>query len=129
MKVIENENTVFFDVDYTLIYHKEWLEGDQRKHCPVDLEAFYDKRVNQTLFFTRSQQHITLLKQCVARGRTVIVWSNNGHYWAKMIVKLLEIDCLIEYVMCKPSMYVDDKTANDFMQHVYLGNENKDGDK
>lgn len=131
MKVIENENTAFFDVDYTLIYHKKWFNGI--KNIPHNDEAgervLHDHRIGESLVYVPSRQHISLLKQCHARGRFVVVWSNNGFAWATRVVEELGLQKFVNIVMAKPSMYVDDKKADEFMQHVYLGNDQKDGDK
>lgn len=128
--LIENENTVFFDVDYTLIYHKRWIEGIQNiEHDKENGECvLHDHRINMSLVYIPSDQHITLLKQCSSRGRTVFVWSNNGYAWANLVVKHLGLEKYVDFIMAKPAMYVDDKKADEFLQHVYLGNENKDGD-
>ena len=101
MRVIENENTVFFDVDFTLIYHKRWVDGNSYiKPKPKEYErVLYDKRIDMTLVYVPSNQHITLLKQCFTRGRTVFVWSNNGYEWAKMVIKQLQLEEFVHYVI------------------------------
>lgn len=119
MKVIKNETTILFDIDETLIFHKEWHPG--KADVPVDRIAVYDHRIQRTLEVKLNEENIALLKQSKARGRCVIVWSNAGYEWATIVIKKLGLTDHVDYVLTKPGCYVDDLDANQFMHRVYLG--------
>lgn len=121
MKVIENENTIFFDVDMTLIMHKNSHKGIPTLHQnPNGYLEIYDKRIDRTIIAEPYFPHIDILLQSKARGRFIVVWSASGHQWAKMAVEALGIQDHVDLVMTKPSAYVDDVDANKFMNRVYI---------
>lgn len=120
MKIIENENTIFFDVDETLILHSGSFAG-KSEHKPVGNNVFiYDKRIDRTIIAQPYHPHIDILLQSKARGRFVVVWSASGHLWAEMVLKALGLQNHVDLVMTKPSVYLDDIDANKFMNRVYI---------
>lgn len=113
MKIIKNENTVFFDVDETLILHQD-------NNLEDDIFTIKDEDTNEYLPVKRHYRHIGYLKKSKARGRFVVVWSANGHKWAETVVKALGLKKYVDLCMTKPTVYFDDVDANTFMSRVYI---------
>lgn len=95
---IRNNNTVFFDVDETLILHRSSFS----KHQMIDPTSKY------MVGFEPHEKHIILLKQYKARGFFIVVWSKAGDEWANAVVKNLALDSFVDIVMTKPDRYIDD---------------------
>lgn len=116
MKVIKNEQLVFIDVDDTLV---KW---EQPIHLPgakrIEIEDATD---NSIVFLEPHLKHIELLKKYKARGYTVTVWSGGGYMWAESVVKTLGLEEHVDFVMTKPSKYVDDLPCTEWMgARIYL---------
>ena len=111
MKVIENENTVFIDVDETLVLH-----------CLSSEAGLFitDPDTNEKLPVIEHKRHIGYLKKSKSRGRFVVVWSANGYRWAMTVVKALGLTKYVDVCMTKPTVYFDDVPADSFMQRVYI---------
>lgn len=96
MKVIKSTRSVFFDVDDTLAL---W-EGSS---------------------YSGHQRHIEMMAKFKERGHTVVVWSAGGAEWAVSVCEELGIEDLVDYVMDKPSWYVDDLPSSVWMKNpIYL---------
>ncbi len=114
MKVINQESTIFFDVDDTLV-----MWGKAKKH---------EKVVHITCPYGSQQEtlrphkgHIKVLKDRSKRGSFIIVWSAGGYQWANAVVKALGLEDYVNLIMSKPQMYVDDKKAKDIMgERLYI---------
>jgi FMN phosphatase YigB (HAD superfamily) len=120
MKVIENENTIFFDIDQTLILHKFSESGTPKNNYNGLYVEIYDERIDRTITAEPYYPHIDILLQSKARGRFVVVWSASGHHWAELVMKALKLESHVDLVLTKPSAYVDDVDANKFMNRVYI---------
>lgn len=112
LNVVKNETVSCFDVDWTLV-----------EAClpttPNAIEML-DPRTNKNVYFLRYEEHIELLEQMKGRGRYIIVWSAAGHAWAEAIVKQLGIEHLVDQVMTKPMVMVDDKPIDDWATRCFL---------
>lgn len=111
MKVIQNENTVFIDVDETLILHTDKDKADI---------YILDPDTDERLPVKKHKRHIGYLRKSKARGRFVVVWSANGYRWAMTVVKALGLTKYVDMCMTKPTVYFDDVPADSFMQRVYI---------
>lgn len=117
MHVIEDENVVCFDVDDTLVM---WNSKCVPTH-KIDILCPYSNSFN---FLKPHMAHIDLLKKYKGRGLTVVVWSAGGYKWAEAVVKALELEAFVDYVMTKPSKIVDDLMPNEiFTTRIYLKDE------
>lgn len=122
MKLIENENVVFCDVDETLVV---WDKEYQHEKVSRDNEIILkDPYTGDTLYLQRHMPHIRLLKQYKGRGFTIIVWSKAGCKWSEEVVKKLGLEEYVDYCMTKPDRYLDDKTNPEEIigVRVYLNN-------
>jgi len=111
MKTIKSELIAFFDVDDTLIM---WSGS-------FDFVTIVDPHTGVRMEVSTNRNNITLLKEKASRGFKVIVWSQGGYAWAEAVVKALGLESQVDYVMSKPTTYVDDLTVNTwFPQRVWL---------
>tara|TARA_R100001086_G_scaffold156380_1_gene83647 strand:- start:1846 stop:2199 length:354 start_codon:yes stop_codon:yes gene_type:complete len=88
----EESKFIYFDVDETLI----------RWH-PIESEIIIDGHamgINWNV--------IKYMRKCKANGMTVVVWSQGGCEWAEEVVKVLNIESMVDVCLSKPSIYVDD---------------------
>jgi len=114
MKVFKKRSPVTVDVDDTLV---AWPEDYEEKYSDRIQFNWYGK----TVWLKPIPYIIHLLKSHKTRGFTIIVWSGNGYAWAQEVIKVLELGKYVDLIMEKPSKYIDDKNANDWMQHVDVG--------
>lgn len=115
MKVLKTEKLLFVDVDDTLIMWQWEPEYNEKT-------IFYkDPYTNKRFEVLPNRPNITLLKEKAFRGFTVVVWSAGGWQHAEAVVKALKLASYVDYVMSKPTAYVDDKDVNDwFPMRIYL---------
>lgn len=101
MLVIKNENTVFFDVDNTLILcASEYI-------CHKKIWV-YDPITNSKIEVAVHGSMIRLLREEHHRGSHVIVWSRGGYEWASNVIRALDLENYVHLVMTKPMAYFDD---------------------
>lgn len=112
MKTVQNEAVAACDVDWTLI--EECLPDNK------DAIKMLDPRTNEHVYFVPYKEHIQLLKQMKGRGRYIIVWSAAGYTWAEAIVKALGIEDVVDQVMTKPMVMVDDKPIEEWATRCFL---------
>lgn len=111
MNVFPSDLTTYFDVDDTLVV---WGKSHHPDAITIDNYGHPTKLVPHTA-------HIEFLKRQKARGFTVVVWSQGGARWAESVVKALKLEQFVDVIITKPTMYVDDLKAEEFMtQRVYF---------
>lgn len=122
--VIASEQLFMFDVDETLIRHKKQVvETDE----PIGINSPYEKTTEWVL---PHRPHIKLLKNRHARGATIVVWSANGYRWAEAVVKALNLEPYVHFIMSKPQAYVDDLPAAEILgERMYLQPDSAWGNK
>jgi hypothetical protein len=116
---IENEQIYMYDVDDTLVMWTNHFtqpgEGRVRIVDPYDQAPVYLKP---------HERHVKLLKQMHGRGRYIVVWSQSGVQWAHAVVEALGLSDFVHLVMTKPTGYVDDLPADQWMRdRIYLPTE------
>lgn len=110
MRVNTNELRVLVDVDKTLIVK-----------CSIgDYGCFYPDYYGVSVAHAPLYGNIQLLKAQKARGYEVIVHSANGYKWAETIIKALKLEEFVDEVATKPLKYIDDKPADEWMQRVFI---------
>lgn len=116
MQVFLNEQLVPVDCDDTLVM---WSDQYQQPHG--DAIPIIDPYDQSTNYLTPNKKHIDLIKKYKGRGFLVIVWSAGGVEWAQAVVKALELESYVDIVLTKPSRYVDDLDASEWMgNRVYI---------
>lgn len=114
MKVIQTENIAPFDVDDTLVVHKEDLRG-------LKTVWVKDPACNEEVKLGINMAMVKVLKEEKYRGSTIIVWSRGGWEWAKNVVEALGLQDSVDYVLTKPDTVYDDKPVTEWLtQRVYL---------
>lgn len=115
MKTLKTEKLIFIDVDDTLIM---WTWPEEANGKTI---KFKDPYSNSWLQVYPNRPNITLLKEKLYRGFTIIVWSAGGYAHAEAVVKALKLASYVDYVMTKPTAYVDDRDVSDwFPKRIYL---------
>jgi len=115
MKTLESDKIVCFDVDDTLItqdFHEEGVE------VVVECNGYK----TDVLIINNN---IDSLKKHKRQGQTVIVWSAAGHKWAESVVKALNLEKYVDYVMSKPNWYYDDLPCEKWMGKPRWGRDRK----
>jgi hypothetical protein len=102
MRVIENELSVFCDVDDTIL---KWIEPTVPGIGKLEVE-FAGKKV----YLTPHQYHVDLLRMYKTRGYHITVWSANGPQHAAQAVRVLGLENIIDDARGKPSKYMDDSS-------------------
>lgn len=115
--LLDSTNTIFFDVDDTLI-----MWGKKHQKDRTDVINIPDPYIRgHVMNFTPHRTHINILKRNFFQGRQVVVWSAAGATWAKTVVEKLELEEYVTLILEKPSKYVDDKAMDVwYPQRVYL---------
>jgi phosphoglycolate phosphatase-like HAD superfamily hydrolase len=110
MKRIDNQLRVLIDVDATLV----------RGPRDGDLDIFYANYYGMETPQVPINSNIKLLIAYKARGFEITVHSANGVEWAEEIIGKLKLEKYVDWVATKPTSYVDDRDANDWMQRVFV---------
>lgn len=117
MKILQSNNPVYFDIDNTLV--REITDADSKGFLFTYVN--HPLRANAPTARIPLKANIQLLKDMSARHRTIVVWSANGWQWAEAVIKALELENHVHYVIEKPIAYVDDLDASTFMgQRIFL---------
>jgi hypothetical protein len=112
VQTIPNEQVIGFDCDDTLILHREALPGEET----VEIVDPYDNTVSS---YVVHKPHVKLLKDRMARGCAILLWSQNGPKWAKAVADALKINPTL--ILGKPFMVVDDLPVEAWMgKRVYM---------
>lgn len=115
MKTIKNEHVIFVDIDDTLVM---WEPKLQEEHAPVSI---YDPHLQTTLWAVPNKGNIRLVKEKKSRGATIIVWSQGGWEYAEAVVNALCLQEYVDFVMSKPSGYIDDLAVTAwFPNRIYI---------
>ena len=107
MHVLNNDMTVFFDIDDTLVL---WDIPEDKKDRCIEFNKFGIK-----VKLLPHLKHIEQIKRHAARGHIVICWSAGGVKWCKEVIKKLKLESYVTLVMCKPQFYYDDLEPQEFL--------------
>jgi phosphoserine phosphatase len=114
MQVINTDNTVFFDVDDTLVM---WSESDIYK-TRIEIKDPYSEGTEHLYV---NDSHVKMLKRMKNRGKTIVVWSHGGYLWAQAVVEALELTEFVDLAMTKMEDYVDDLEVGQWAtKNIYL---------
>lgn len=112
MLFIEKETVVPIDVDMTLIDYN--TEGkDKRDLIQVGLVP------GKEIWIYPIKEHIDQIKNFRAGNFYIIIWSGSGAAWAKHIIDKLGLTDYVDMIIRKPSWYVDDTPAEEWMKRLY----------
>lgn len=109
VKVNNNDQITAYDVDGTLI-------TVPKDGCnPDDIIAITDPYTGTVKLRTVYSPHIELMKKHKAQGYYIKVWSFGGYKWAKAVVERLGLTDIVDEVESKPTKYIDDLHAAEWM--------------
>lgn len=115
--ILDSDNPIYFDVDETLIF---WKTDQDPNDVVIKIVNPY-----QSFKYIEVVPHlrnIEMLKDNKGKGRSVIVWSAGGVFWAKNVVEALNIQSYVDLILPKPVMYADDTDMKDWgCQRIFLG--------
>ena len=121
MTFFDNEMTIYFDVDDTLVtkdfdtFSSNYSIETKKDINVSTLVNIVDPYINEMGAYYISQPHIDLLKKHKAKGYLVVVWSQGGSSWAKNVVEALNLEKYVDLVITKPVKFVDDLPPNAFL--------------
>jgi len=116
MEIINNYNTVFFDVDGTLV-----LPLDNPEYAKLPPVKIYDAITNSYITMAIHEPMVRLLLEEQVKGSYIIVWSRGGHVWAAAVIKALGLLNSVNLVMSKPMVVFDDISIDEWLKYrVYL---------
>lgn len=113
MKIIAHNHVVMCDVDSTLVMHENpypnlSLRLFLKVPDPIEPDKFISVLPNEPM--------IRLLKEELAAGKHVVVWSRGRYAWATNVLIALGFkDYENLTVMSKPDAYLDDKPCEEWM--------------
>ena len=109
MVVIPDKNTIYCDVDDTLVMWHCW-QGREDEILIFDEPRF--KVINVIPHY----RHVDILKKYKTMNKyNIVVWSQGGSAWAAAVVKKLGLEECVDVVLNKPWRYYDDLHCSDFM--------------
>lgn len=121
MLFVEGDNTIYFDVDNTLIMWDPPVGDPRIVHLP-SLHKVYvgtlgksDITTPDTVEVIPHLHHLEMIKRHKQLGNTVIVWSKSGPRWARNVVEFFELQEYVDLCIGKPSCFYDDLRAEEFM--------------
>lgn len=119
---LEGENTIFFDVDNTLIMWDPDPNDPRIVKLPsLKTTTVYSEssgqyvEIHETVNVVPHKHHLDMVKRHKQLGNTVIVWSKSGPQWAQNVVEFFGLTDYVDLVCGKPSCYYDDLKAEEFM--------------
>lgn len=108
---IRDSRMAYIDVDQTLI---DWECSNK------DLPLLLLKGPNDATNVQAIPVHIDLIKELRTVGWQIVVWSQGGADHAERVVKLLGIENLVDVIISKPTIYVDDLPfENQYIKRVF----------
>lgn len=110
MKTIRSEYIVPVDVDSTLVLPNE------SKYSGREVKV-YDAVTKSYITMKAHEPNIRLLTEERYRGAVILVWSRGGYEWAENVVKALELEGFVDFVMSKPLTYIDDLDVQNWLSH------------
>lgn len=112
MYVVPQGNTVYFDVDDTLIY---W-DDEKIDSSILDLARMIRIELNgQEIIRYSIEENVREIMLQKLSGCHVVVWSASGSQWAAAVIEALEMSEYVDVVVSKPTQYYDDKDCKDWM--------------
>lgn len=109
---IQDRNTVYYDVDETLINNLPMTV----ENCDLVIDG---SPVNII------QANVDALFRHKEDGDIIVVWSYAGSNWAEKVVKALNLVDVVDLVISKPYCYYDDMHCSEFMgEPRHLGRPN-----
>jgi len=117
MIIIKSEFPIPIDVDGTLV-----LEANaENRALGLKVISVKDPLTGGMLTMCAHEPNIRLIKEEHSRGSYLMVWSRGGYAWAAAVVVALNLQDIVNEVMTKPHVYIDDVDVKEWMpSRVYL---------
>lgn len=118
MFVLKGDNTIFFDVDNTLILWNCSPDDPRTIWIPSLKIDGYDsngKAIYEAVPVVPHEKHLLMIKRHKQLGNTVVVWSKSGPEWARNIVEYFGLTGHVDLVCGKPAVIYDDLKPHQFL--------------
>jgi hypothetical protein len=106
-KRLEGDRTLYVDCDDTLV---AWNISEYPDLPRLQVTCF-----GYTSELVPNQKNINLVVKFAKLGYKVVVWSQSGSEWAETIGRAVCIDDYVSLYISKPSWYLDDLPATDWL--------------
>lgn len=118
MQVLTNDKTVFTDIDDTLII---WPHTARAKKLDPTKAHELSLDVHSKIMVHVNDEMIEFLGNLKAQGVTIIAWSHAGPKWAEYVLNYLQLDKVVDLVVSKPYMMLDDKPVEHLGNTTWFG--------
>lgn len=118
MYFLKGDNSIFFDVDNTLILwncdsqdpRTIWIPSLKTNGINEDGTTAYE-----SVPVVPHEKHLLMIKRHKQLGNTVVVWSKSGPEWARNIVEHFGLTEYVDLVCGKPAVIYDDLKPDQFL--------------
>ena len=93
---------IYFDVDDTLVMWEGNVKRPGKNKVKVSLG-------DENFYLTPNVKNIELMRKYRSLDEVIIVWSLGGFAWARSVLRALNLHLTPDYVLTKPTYYVDDR--------------------
>lgn len=111
---LKEERVVMFDCDDTLV---KWHDNYSYKYIEPDTLAFnVEPEIEldpKWVYLKPHKKHIEELMEYSNKGYCIVVWSMGGSFWAREVVRVLQLEKYVDLVMAKPQFLFDDMPLNE----------------
>lgn len=111
MTVIKSEQLICVDVDDSLLL---W-NSPARLSASKDAVDFSNPYTGMRHRVAVHMPHVLVVRQRLQRGATIVLWSASGWQWAEAAAIACNINGENLIIASKPSFYIDDKSAENWM--------------
>jgi len=122
MQTVKSNKILYCDVDGTLLMYN----GNDGSFSAIDKQSIAikcpftenrdDHAVAKYYYLRPNHNTIQYLKDYKAMGYTIVVWSAASWVWAEAAVKALKLEDIVDYVMSKPDVVIDDLEPNEWIR-------------
>jgi len=118
LMILKSDNLIYFDVDETLVF---WRTDNYNDSDLIKVPDPYMREGQSFVKMVPHKRNIDLLKRNKGQGRSVVVWSAGGVFWAESVIKTLKLENYVDLIIAKPSVYVDDRPMETWgLNRIYL---------
>lgn len=115
------ENVAAFDCDDTLVMWNADMSWMRKAKGCLLFNAVPSLEDPKWIYLKPHQKHIDDLKKLKDQGYGIVVWSAGGAWWAREVVRVLQLKDYVDLTMAKPSRCYDDLEMNQALgDRIYL---------
>lgn len=116
----QKELIIAFDCDDTLVMWNADMSWTHKAQGTLEFNAVPSLEDPKWVYLKPHHGHIEILKKHKKQGYGIVVWSAGGAWWAREVVKVLQLQDYVDVTMAKPVRCYDDIEPNQFLEREYL---------